>query len=559
MRELSYDEVVNIQNNIYRKLINYVNEYLDDDNNIESIEFHYPDFNDDKASKAFDTWLIMDFKTKYNKTFITHMLEDSNSSFSFLEKKVLENIKNVYLSLYEVIRIKNDYIEVYDLLNNEKHKLLDPKSIDIVKKGDIVFGRVGKVLEYKVFIGNISFLPTSAKSRFISRFFVNYNKVNLKKQYINIKEYSKENSLVLYKIYTDIVYDLIKSDEDITSKLYDELDSFKDYMDNYLRRDELDEIMGNLMNFFEFYLIQSDLTLKDINKIDFEVLAKNAIEDNYINTREDFLSYINTFKNYLKFLKGKDKKYKLAYDEVLKLSERRFIYFDLINQSDNAFKINKKISHGVYKNFNERIFSTIIDYERFLLNIINDPINIDKENNITLDELMEINSLMDNQVELDVNITKKSFIMLELFYKFSLNIGVAEIKNGFLKITKKGNQFIRLSDEDKFSILFNYIWDKEFLISISDDFNLSEYENLLFLDLLNNSKDKEINIYEHFLNNDNNFKEIINKYCDYLEIIGFIKYNEDKTLRFTQFGKLVLELNLSNNNINVLGKVIKIR
>ena len=52
MRELSYDEVVNIQNNIYRKLINYVNEYLDDDNNIESIEFHYPDFNDDNAAIA---------------------------------------------------------------------------------------------------------------------------------------------------------------------------------------------------------------------------------------------------------------------------------------------------------------------------------------------------------------------------------------------------------------------------------------------------------------------------------------------------------------------------
>lgn len=560
MRELSYNEIVNIQNNIYRKLISYINDYLDKDNNIESIEFHYPDFNDDKTSKAFDSWLIMDYKTKYKKTFITHMLEDSSFKFSFLERKILEEIKDVYLSLYEIIRVKNDYIEVYDLLNNEKHKLLDQRSVNIVKKGDIVFGRIGKVLDFKVFLGNFSFLPPSAKNNFISKFFAYYNKMNLKKEYLSIKEYSKNNSLNLYKIYTELVYDLIRVDEDIASKLYDELDSFRDYMESFLSLDEIDECVGNLMNFFEFYLIENDLTLKDINKIDFALLAKKAIEENYINSKEDFSSYLRTFKSYLKFLKGKDIKYKLSYEEILDISKNRFIYFNLINQADNPFKINKKIANGIYKKFNEKSFSTLMDYERFLLNIMNDPLSLDKNNQILLEDLVELNSVMDNEIPLEIDINKSSFTMLELFYKFSLDIEVLEIYNGFLKITKKGNQFIRLRDEDRFSILFNYIWSKKFLVSIAKEYNFNEDESNLFLELLSSLKENEDNRLEKVIETFDSFPMIIDSHYKFLEVLGMVKYNDDENLKIsiTPFGKLVLDLNFKDNNIKDYGKIINI-
>ena len=48
MYKLSYEQIQTIQENTTRKLINYINDFIKKDNSLDSIEFYYPDFDDEK-------------------------------------------------------------------------------------------------------------------------------------------------------------------------------------------------------------------------------------------------------------------------------------------------------------------------------------------------------------------------------------------------------------------------------------------------------------------------------------------------------------------------------
>ncbi len=555
MKELSYSEIVSIENNLYRKIIKYINDYFMN-LNIDTIDFHYPNFSEDKASKAFDFWLIMDYITDENKTFITHILEDNSSNFSFIEKSILKEIKDVYLSLYEVIRVKNNSIEVFDLLNNEKHKLYYDESINLLKTGDILLGRTGKLMDYKVFLGSFSYLPSTSKNQFINIFFKEYNK-SIKSEFIDIKTYLKLYSINLYKIYTELMYELIELDEDSSASLYDEIDLFRDYIKNFLSSYEVDEYVDNLMNFFELYLMEKDLDLYDIAKIDFEALAKKSMEENYINNKEDFLSYLKTFKIYFRFLKNRDKFFEKTYNKILELSKNRFIYLELINKIDTPFKINKKFSRGLNKRFNEKAFSILMDFDNFLIHLLESPICLDKNNQLSMDDYLEINDIMENQTEIINNKDKNQFNILNLFINFSLNLGIINIQNGFLVVTNKSDQFLRLSDQDKYTLIFDYVWNDNFLKNIKNKNIFNDNDRIILINLLNNLDENKYNKLDNILENLKFSSDNLNHNYGILELLGIINYNDDK-LKLTNFGKLLLKLNINSSSINSQGKIINI-
>lgn len=555
MREFSYNEIVNIQNNISRKLLSYINDYLKTDEALDSIEFFYPDFDEDKTSKAFDSWLSLDYRTKDNKTFIEHMLEDRSYSLSFLERELLKEVEKTYISLYEIIDIKNDNIYVYDLLNKKKVTLLDPKAVNIVKKGDIVFGRIGNILDYKSFIASISFLPSSIKEEFVSEVEKDYKRISMKLDPIPFEDYLKDYSLNLYKIYTDLVYELIKKDEEFISHIYDEIDHFESYISHYLSESDTEEYIKNLMNFFEYYLIENGLGLEDIYKLDFRLLTKKAIEEGFINSKEDFMSYLNTFKNYIKYLKQRDGIYKSTYKDIISISRDRFLYLDLLSTTEKPFRINRKLAKGISHKLNEKAFSSLMDYERFLLYILGTPLDVNDRNYIREADLVKLNSIMDNRTK-DVS----SFPMLNLFYKFSMDNKILDIHKGFLKLTKKGNQFLRLKDEEKFSIIFDYIWSNKFLVHIADRHKFTQGDRETFLSLLDDLRDKSSYKLEKIISNYDNFPLIMESYYNYLEIIGVLDSEEksQSPISITPFGKLVLSLSVEEKSIKKIGKIISL-
>src|SRR5690606_38319357 len=135
------------------------------------------------------------------------------------------------------------------------HVLWEPVTSSILNKGDLIFGRIGNIIDFKGFIGNISFLPSSVKDRFIENVLVDYNRTKFRYPDLTIERYLKLKSINVYRIYTECIYDVINmgldEEDDITTALYEELDDFEYYLQGQMSRSEIKKHITNLINIFE--------------------------------------------------------------------------------------------------------------------------------------------------------------------------------------------------------------------------------------------------------------------------------------------------------------------
>ncbi len=116
MNKLDYKQIQTIQENTTRKLIKYINEFVKRDKILDSIEFYYPDFDEQKAKIAFNVWISIDYRTDYGKSFIEHMLEEKSSYLTNLEKEILIERNKSFISLFEIEKIEGSNIYILDLL-----------------------------------------------------------------------------------------------------------------------------------------------------------------------------------------------------------------------------------------------------------------------------------------------------------------------------------------------------------------------------------------------------------------------------------------------------------
>ena len=565
MNKLTYEQIQTIQENTTKKLIKYINEFIKKDRSLDSIEFYYPNFDEQKTMVAFNVWVSIDYKTNYDKTFIEHMLEEKSSQLSNLEKEILIERNKSYVSLFEILKTKGEYIHLIDLLTRKHHTIWEPNMAHILKSSDLIFGRIGKVIDHKSFIGNISFLPPSVKDVFIGEVFLDYNYARLKFVELSIDEYLKQYSVNLYRIYTECVYDVLEADEDATSILYDELEEFENYLQIQMPRPTIKKHITNLINLFEFYLMNEDMTLYDLDQIDFKSLLDEAIDDGLVSTQSELSSYISTLKKYLGYLKSKIPMYKEAYEGILEISKNRFLYMNNFKQTDPPFNINRKLSSRIMNILNEEAFEFIMDYERFVLYIMNTPLELTKKRKyIRRKDLLSINEIMENHE----NITKKSpnqedFPILHLFYIFSLENNLIKLSDNFLSITKKGSRFLRINDEEKYSLFIQYIWGDKFLSSIGKTLNPDCLESTResILDLLSNLKENTFYKYNTILPACVKFPEFLSTYYKYLELMGLLKYSYYPylSISITPFGKTVFKvLAREDDSLEYKAKVISL-
>jgi hypothetical protein len=548
MHKLSYNEIQTIQENTTKKLIKYINEFIKKDRSLDSIEFYYPDFDEQKTMIAFNVWVSIDYRTNYGKSFIEHMLEDKSPMLSNLEKEILIERNKSHISLYEISDIKGEYIHTIDLLTRKHHTLWEPSIANILKSSDLIFGRTGKIVDHEGFIGNISFLPNSAKSTFMEQVLLDYNRIRLKHSELPMNIYLKQYSVNAYRIYTECIYDTLEMDDDITSMLYDELEEFENYLGLQTSRPKIKRHITNLINLFEYCLMDAEMTLYDLDQLDFEYLLDEAINDGFISTQTELNSYISTLKKYLGYLKTKAPIYKESYEKILEISKNRFLYMGNVKQTKSPFDINRQLSNGIMHILNEQSFDFIMDYEKFISYLMNNPLQTtNKKKYIKRKDLLEINDIMENQE----TITKKSpnqedFPMLHLFYKFSLENGLIKLENNFLSVTKKSSQFLRLNDEEKYSLFVQYIWSDEFLSYASNTLDQSSIESTRnsILDLLSNLEENTFYKYSGLLPACIKFPEFLISYYKYLELMGLLKYNYHPYLSIglTPFGKLVFKI-----------------
>jgi hypothetical protein len=142
-----------------------------------------------------------------------------------------------------------------------------------------------------------------------------------------------------------------------------------------------------------------------------------------------------------------------------------------------------------------------------------------------------------------------------MFYKFSLGLGLLSIKDGTLSVAKKGSNYLRLKDEDKYALFFQYIWSNDFISEISSIKHMPVLDALKkdltkLLSSLNGNISYEISTILPAFSSE---PKLFFAYYVYLQYLGIIKCNlyPNYEIIKTSLGSIVLNfLESENNNEN---------
>lgn len=548
MQNLTYKEIQKIEMSATEKLLNYISDKIQKEEiPLDNIEFYYPDFSENKYRLAFNVWLSIDYIDEDGKTFIEKLLEDKSVKLTPEERQLLAERNKSILSLHQILSIDGEFIKALDLLKNETYDLWEPELSRVFSAGDYIFARTGRLFGNMSFVGDISYLPPSMKDIFLEEVFIDFNRVRSKYPNLTIKEYLKKYTINLYKIYTDCIFQAIEVDDDIIATLHDEIDEFEAYLEIKNQGVNIKKHLSNLMEFFEYYLVDENLTLYDCNLIDFNLFFQDAIENGFITSQEDLNSYISTFKDFLKFLSSKDESYKEAYKEILNISKRRFELMNKLNTANFPFKINKGISNIVVESLNKEAIAFLMDYDKFLLYVFDKPLDLTKKNKyIRKHNLFEINDMLENAMDVNKkSITQKDFTIIDLFYRFSLSFNILVIENDTLKFTENASSYLKLKDEDKYTLFIQYILSNEFLkgaVAV-DSVNILEIIKRNLIDVLYSLKiDKRYDMGK-LMKMLIDSPKIIFRLCYYLNCLGIINciYYPYYELSITPLGKKLAE------------------
>lgn len=564
MQEFNYSDIQKIDKSATKKLLKYISKEIKEESILDKLDFFYPDFGEQGHTLAFNVWVSIDFISKDGKTFIEKFIEENTSVLSYSEKQVLCERNKANISLFQVLSIEGDYIKLSDLLQNKLYTVWDQELSKSMSIGDYTLARVANLLGHFVFIGDISFLPPSTKEMFLEKVIVDFNRLRLSTKSLTIKQYLKKHSINIYKIYTNCMFEAMEKEEDNISMFYDELDEFESYLSLKTPSTLIKKYSANLIDLYEYYLADDDLTLYDIDKMDLKNFFKDAISQGFIISQNDLNLYIATLKNYIGYLNNKFDHYQEAYQEIFNISQDRFELMNILKSTELPFSIDKELSNVVATFLNQDSLELIIDFDKFLLYIIDEDLELtNKTQHIKRKDLLEINSLFEVPYFIDKSSpNQKDFPLINLFYDFALNINVIAIEDNHLSVTDKGENYLRLKDEDKYSLLFQYILGNEFIgktNKIVDMKLIDEYKSNILHMLSKMEENKNYNLEEVLSNLS---KDLFSSYdyFQYLKFLGIIDYKlyPSYMLNITLLGKLILNFLVSATDKKYQSTVISL-
>ena len=562
MSKSKYKKIQKINLSVTKRLLEYINEEMKKENVLEELSLFDQDFFSHNI--AFDLWLSFDFLDEDNHSFIESFLIKYSESLKPDEIKILQSRNDSNISLFEIISINEGFILIKNILENKEELIWEEDLAKGLNIGDLIFSRVANLIGLNTFVGSISYLPPSVKDKFIREIFIDFNTLREAFPDLDMKEYLKNHSVNLYTIYTSCVFEAIELEYDISSVFYDEIEEFQSYLTLKEKHINSDKIISSLIEFFEYYLADDDLSLHDIDQIDFKSFFHAAINDGFIMSNEVLNSYIQAFKTYLAFLSNVDKKYKESYKSILSISNSRFHFMNLLKDTKTPFKINENFCNIIKDDFNDFYSIPLIDFDKFLLYMINNPVDLtDKNKKIKRVHLIEINDILDLSEEVKKKAPNQiDFPVIELYYNISIFLGLCEIKASKLYITSKGSSFLRLRDEEKFTIFFEYIWSKDFVDTIYElksekSFKKHKKDLLEFFSSLEENKKHEM--IEVFPKTSID-SEFFFHYYQYLKFIGMIDYNlyPNYEISITPLGKTIVDYLLSKKTPSPNGKLIQL-
>lgn len=542
-----------IEFDLTKKLFNYIYDNINLNKVIEELDKEYSYFYDTENNLAFNIWLSLDYIHKDGKTFTEKFLEEKSHSLSKKEKKILEERKDSYVSIFEIMECDKKHIRVRDVLTEKEFSLLEPDLLSVVKKGEYVFSRIGKTLDHYAFIGDINYLPHSSKYDFMQDILRDFNLTILEYEGLTMKDYLKRFGLNLYKIYDKIMFYITDSEDELSFYRLDELDNFDEF-ENYLslKTDETDTAahLNNLSNIIESYLIEKDKTIEDLPYIDLDSFFIETIEEGLIGVIKELLSYIKTLKLYFQFLNRKDNSFIEQSEAISNISKNPFKYIQQLNSYEKNLIIDKNLSYFISNILNYDALKMLTDFDVFLIYTEGNLMDLTlKKSLIKRKHLLEINNHLEGRSNIDSKTpNQKDFININFFYYLALELELLTIDSNKLYFNKKAMDYLLLDDEDKYLILFKYLESEDFLSNVLNlNKGFSKKEKDIFLNRSSSMNTLKKYSFEYFSLED---KKLFFSYAKYLKLLGIVDYNEaqDDSIKITSFGKKLSKYILKNRN-----------
>lgn len=563
MNTANYKGLKKIEVDVTKKLFKYIYNNVNLNKVIEELDRDYSYFYDTENNIAFNIWLSLDYINKDGKTFTEKFLEDQSNSLSKKEKRILEERKDSYVSLFEIIKYDKEYVNVRDVLTEQNFFLLEPDLPNIIKEGEYVFSRIGKSLDNYNFIGDINYLPLSSKGEFVKGVLKNFNLTRRDYRGLTMKDYLKRFGLNLYKIYDEIIFYLIDSESEFDFYALDELEEFNElesYLSLKMDENEMVSHITNLSNIVESYLIDHDKTIDDLPAIELDSFFNDSIEDGFIGVRRELISYIKTLKLYFDFLSKKDKKYIKQYKKISNISENPFELIKKLNSYEQSFTIDRNLSFYIKDILNSDAFKLIHDFDIFLIYIEGRVVDLTlKKSLLKREDLLQINDHLENSTNiLSKAPNQKDFININFFYYLALELDILSIKKNKLYFNKKAMDYLLLEDDEKYILLFEYIQSTSFVLNVlnfDEDFNRKQKNNFLNdLSLMNPAKKYS---YKHFsLDSKSHFFS----FGRYFKLLGLMDYNlyEENSIKITSLGKKLTNYVFQNKDLEKRVNIINL-
>lgn len=501
--------VLEIHTNL--KLREYISKNIHFENPIRRDDFPYPEFNKHLHKKAYEMWLSMDFITSTGKSFIGNFLDEKSDDLTCQEIEILRDRDESHMRVLQLINADGPMVRVLDLLENQFYDLWDPlhslldinhnyvhceADDDLGYEGSgymelgyyinsILLARVGKLFGRLTFIEDVHHLNPSAKPVFLQQIFLDFNRLKTKRPRLTINEYLKENSLKLYNIYTNCIFDSMGLEKDHIADFYMELDEFEDYIQVKAPNQVVRKHLTILMELFDNHLFDSQASLYSLHGFELGPLLKDCIHFGTITSHEDFHSYISTLKTYLEFLSKKNPNYKQSYQDILEVSRNRFSFLPYFESTLYAFKIDTEFSNLVAYILNEEALSLLMDFDKFLFHIIENPLELTGPNNyIQEKDLFEIQDLfVIEDFPNKESPNQEDFLLIDLFVELALYLRLLKIEDNTLYQGIESIKYFKLSDKDKYTLLFQSLWGMDYFPNESE-FISKHYFKLLYFGIL---------------------------------------------------------------------------
>lgn len=564
MNIANYKGLKRIELDVTKKLFKYIYNNVNLNKVMEELDKEYSYFYDTENNIAFNIWLSLDYIHKDGKTFTEKFLEEKSTSLSKKEKKILEERKDSYVSLFEIIKYEKDLVSVKDVLTQEDFSLLEPELPNIIKEGEYVFSRIGKSLDNYNFIGDINYLPLSSRHDFVKDVLRDFNLTRRDYRGLTMKDYLKRFGLNLYKIYDEIIFNLIEAEGDLDFYRldeYDEFNEFENYLSLKMNEDELLSHITNLSNIVESYLVDNNKNIEDLPHINLKRFFMESIEDGFIGVKRELIFYIKTLKLYFNFLSEKDSSFKQQYEQILNISESPFKYIQKLNSYEKSFNIDINLSYYISDILNSNALKLIRDFDIFLIYIEGRVMDLTlKRSHIKREDLLQINDNLESKTEiLSKAPNQRDFININFFYYLALDLGILTAHSNKLYFNKKAMDYLLLEDDEKYIILFEYLSSKSFVLNVLNfekDFSKKEKGDFL-KKLASMSLSKKYSHKYFSLEGKNHFFS----YGRHFKLLGLIDYSvyEENSIKITSLGKNLTNYVLRNKDLTTQKNIIKLK